>query len=506
MNAPTLDFKLERMVQGKVKLRMHEQNKYNHVHKYVQEGGNFHALCLKLECSERTARRMIAGYRSEGESFFIHGNRGKSPGSAIPDQVKKLIIATYQNPIYQGANIAHFHELLQRLHPEIPSVSLSSLRNIFKEADILSPKAHRHTKKEHRKKMKERDRIKNSSIHEELVEVTQKLGAPLEKEPHPSREKSRYAGELVFMDASPHPWFGEELPPCNLHAAIDDATGSVVGGYFNEQETLDGYYHVTAQILGGYGIPYRIQTDRRTVFEYVHLTKPSTEKDTATQFGYACKTLGIDLRTTSCAQHQGKIERLFGTFQSRLVIELRIAGITTIKGANEFLRSYLPQYNQQFAVPLDEYTKNAFETKPTKEEINKTLAVLSQRTVNAGSCIRYQNKTYRFIDENRNIVPIKRMTMVTVIKALDGNLYAACGESTFALRELLPHQPYSKELDLSVQTPPKKEKLYIPDMEHPWRKGKFAAYERQRWQEVYSFDEVCYTTERIYESDLNGSF
>lgn len=68
------------------------------------------------------------------------------------------------------------------------------------------------------------------------------------------------------MDASLHPWFGREKS--QLHIAVDDATGDIVGAYFDAQETLNGYYHVLEQILKTYGIPYMFYTDRRTVFEY----------------------------------------------------------------------------------------------------------------------------------------------------------------------------------------------------------------------------------------------
>lgn len=81
---------------------------------------------------------------------------------------------------------------------------------------------------------------------------------------HPERPRKRYAGELVQMDASCEHWFGTQK--ATLHAAIDDQSGNVVGGYFAQQETLSGYYHVFAQILRNYGAPAEFLTDRRTVF------------------------------------------------------------------------------------------------------------------------------------------------------------------------------------------------------------------------------------------------
>ncbi len=110
------------------------------------------------------------------------------------------------------------------------------------------------------------------------------------------------------MDASPHIWFGNEVT--HLHLAIDDATGKIVGGYFDTQETLNTYYHVLYQILVTYGIPYQFLTDRRTVFEYKRKNVSSDEKDTYTQFSYACSQLGIDIESSSVPQAKGRVECL----------------------------------------------------------------------------------------------------------------------------------------------------------------------------------------------------
>lgn len=104
---------------------------------------------------------------------------------------------------------------------------------------------------------------------------------------------------MIQMDASVHNWFGNIKT--QLHIAVDDATGAIVGAYFDSQETLHGYYNVLHQILTTYGVPYKFLTDKRTVFEYKQKKSPSVEEDTFTQFGYACNQLGIEIQTTSIA-------------------------------------------------------------------------------------------------------------------------------------------------------------------------------------------------------------
>ena len=109
-------------------------------------------------------------------------------------------------------------------------------------------------------------------------------------------------------------WFGG-VKTC-LHLAIDKATSTIVGAWFDKHETLNGYYHIFYQILTKYGIPYKFLTDNRTVFNYMSLNpnKRTIDKDVLTQYWYACKQLGIELETTSVSQAKGLIERTNGTF------------------------------------------------------------------------------------------------------------------------------------------------------------------------------------------------
>lgn len=131
---------------------------------------------------------------------------------------------------------------------------------------------------------------------------------------HPRCEKSKYFGEVIEQDGSIHLWFGEKKT-C-LHLAIYKATSTIVGVYFDNQETLNGYYHVFYQILTNYGIPYKFITDNRTVFNYMSLNpdKRTSYKDVLTQYGYTCKQLGVELETSSVSQAKGLIERTNGTF------------------------------------------------------------------------------------------------------------------------------------------------------------------------------------------------
>lgn len=101
--------------------------------------------------------------------------------------------------------------------------------------------------------------------------------------------------------------------------------------------------------------------------------------------------LGINLQTTSIAKKKGRIERLWNTLQSRLSVEMRIAGINSIEKANLFILDYCKWFNEQFALPINN-TKNMFENQPSIEKINYTLAILTPRVFDGGCSIKYQNK------------------------------------------------------------------------------------------------------------------
>lgn len=467
----------------KVILTMNEEFAYQHVKRFVQQGGNFNALCLKLNCSKRTVHRKIAGYKENGRAFFRHGNHDYKPTSTIPIDVRNQILNLY-NRHYFDANFKHFHELLERNHPDIPSLSISSLRNIFRQEDVLSPKAWRRTKKALRLKDNTVDSSQPVSLEYPSVSI----------DPHPRREKSRYTGECVYMDASIHRWFAGEKTA--LHAAIDDASGAVLAAWFAPQETLRGYYQVLAKILRTYGIPYLFHTDKRTVFEYKRKGTVCLELDASTQFSYACKTLGIDIHTTTCAQAQGKIERLFGTLQSRLIVELRLKNVTTIEQANEALISYIPIYNKTFA-PHFKSIPSTFETQPSEEEINLTLAVLSSRVVDLGHCISYNKQYFRFLDDAGNRISLAPKQKVQVIRALDDQLFASCKDSVFALEPVAKHKAHSPVLDAPV-CKDKVETIYVPSLLHPWKQGRFEAYAIDYRRETYSFEELAYTTENFF--------
>lgn len=446
---------------------MNELRKYEVIKKLVDENGNKNRAAMTLNITKRQVNRLINAYKEKGKTAFIHGNQGRKPATTIPDDTRMRIIDLYQNKYYD-ANFTHFAELLAS-HEQI-HVSVGTVASILEAEYILSPKVTKAKKKRITKELRQkqdaaRTQKEKDKIQKNIVAV---------EDAHTRRPRCAYFGELEQMDATPYEWVPGQI--WHLHLAIDDATGRITGAWFDMQETLNGYYHVFRQILTSYGIPYKFLTDKRTVFTYKKKNSPSLDEDTYTQFAYTCKQLGVELESSSVPQAKGRVERLNQTLQSRLPVELRLAGITTIDAANEFLNSYIKKFNGKFALPLNDI-KSVFENQPSDEKINLILAVLDERTVDSGHCIQFEKQYYRMLDAHGHQIHYRKGTKVMVIKAFDGNLFCCVNDrDIYALEAIPQHEEKSKDLDADyAQAKPKKK--YIPPMNHPWRRyafGKFA--------------------------------
>ncbi|TMR59162.1 transposase, partial [Streptococcus pseudopneumoniae] len=227
------------------------------------------------------------------------------------------------------------------------------------------------------------------------------------------------------------------------HLAIDDASGNILGAYFDKKENLNAYYHVLEQILANHGIPLQIKTDKRTVFTYQASNSKKMEDDTHTQFGYACHQLGILLETTAIPQTKGRVERLNQALQSRLPIELERNNIHTSEEANTFLLSYIQTFNEQFG---NKTKLSVFEVAPKPSERNLILARLAERVVDRRHHIRFQNRCYIPVEQGKEVY-FSRKTKAFVIKEVDGDIYLNIADKICHTKELLVHELYSKNFE-----------------------------------------------------------
>lgn len=271
-----------------------------------------------LGVTERHVWRMLAAYRRDGAAAVAHGNRGRASPRALDAELRARVIALARGR-YAHCNHQHLSELLAER--EGITLSRSSLRRTLLDAGVGSPRPRRAPK--HRSR----------------------------------RDRMPQEGLLLQIDGSRHRWLGEDRPFLTLVGAIDDATGTVPSALFREQEDAHGYFLLLERIVTApcYGRPVAVYRDRHGIFER-STAEPETVaeqlagKREPTQFGRLLEELGIRAIPARSPQAKGRIERLWETFQDRLVAELVLAGARTIDEATAVLGSFLPRFNARFAV------------------------------------------------------------------------------------------------------------------------------------------------------------
>ncbi len=457
---------------------MDQREKYEIIKKLIGTDGNKHAAALRCGCTVRTINRLIRLFHDKGESAFIHGNTGRLPVNY--KGLEDTIVALFTGDQYEGCNVLHFCELLKK-HENIV-VSEGYVRSVLKGHSLLSPKAQRRTKQVLRKLLREEQVLQrlNPMKKEQLVRLEAEKVYPMS---HPTRSRCKYMGEMLQVDASRHRWFGNSQT--QLHLAIDDATGAILGAFFDREETLKGYYHMLKQILSTYGIPHTLRTDRRTVFTYQLKKNAGMADDTYTQFGFACSQLGISIESSSVPEFKGRVERSFQTLQSRLIIEMRLASVSTLEQANVFLKTYIPIFNSTFAV-IDGIP-SCFDPPPTDLQLLHTLVVHDKRTINTGNCFSLNNTQQRPLDATGKPRLLPKGTKVGIIKTLDGSYFCSFKDEIFAIEEVPRNKSYSLAVDYDCDAPKPRKKPNIPPPWHPWRIGSISKYKEARDLKVSNF-------------------
>lgn len=450
----------------KVLLRMNEYEKYDLVKQCVDNNGNKNHYALKLGISVRQLNRLIKILKDEGKRGFIHGNRSRKPINKHSDDFVKTIIAVIKekylekNKNYTIANFTHLVDLL--LEYEKIKIDYSSLYRMLMDNGIRSPRIRKST----RKRIKKEEILRNKKILCEEKDIDSIVNHQLSiEDAHPTKKRALLFGEELQMDACSKTWSDGFF--AHLHLAIDNATGMVVGGYFDNQETLNGYYNITKQFLEKYGVPHSIKTDKRTVFIYDSLTKKEDENNTLIQYAYAAKHLGIQLICSSVPQFKALVERANQTFEDRLSVELKLNNIKNLEEANFYLiNTFIPNFNKKFA--LDYKTLNSAFQKIDKDMVKYYLAVLSRKKINSGCTISYKSKTYILLNEKDERMLFLKGTSCMVIKTLNNELYCNVDNEIYIMQEfdctkeyLYPYQETSFNKH--------EKKKYIPPMDHPWR-------------------------------------
>ncbi len=224
-----------------------------------------------------------------------------------------------------------------------------------------------------------------------------------------------------------------------MWGAIDDATGTVYA-LFREQEDAHGYFLLLEEVIKSKGIPLALYSDRHSIFQVSPkasetLEEQLTGKVEPTQFGRALEELGIRAIFARSPQAKGRIERLWGTFQSRLVSELRLAGVSTLEEANKFLRTFLLRFNSRFGVPPAEEGL-AYRRPDPSQPLKGVICFKYLRTVAADNTISFGGHTLQLLPDLHRVSYTH--AIVEVQERLDGSLVVVYQGQVIATKEAPP--------------------------------------------------------------------
>jgi transposase len=314
------------------------------------------SAAVLLGISERQCYRIKGRVRKHGAKGVIHGNRGRCCKRKVKEKTVSRVVALARGK-YQGFNDHHLTEKLKE-HEQI-ELSREKIRRILRSHGIATPRKRRASK-------------------------------------HRSRRDRRMAeGMMLQVDGSPHDWLQGRGPRLCLIGAIDDATGKVPGAFFAQAESSWGYLRLFCEIFKRHGLPQSIYSDRHSVFWTDR--EPTVEeqlinKRPLTEVGRALDELGVTLILAGSPQAKGRIQRLWGTFQDRLVSELRLAKAKTLEQSQAVLDGYLLEHNRKFSNPTQ--AQPAWR-KASAQQIEQALCFKEKRTVANDNTITFDGVIFQ---------------------------------------------------------------------------------------------------------------
>ena len=402
-----------------------------------------------LHVSYRQAKRLWKRYRNEGAAGLKHRSAGRPSNhthdSKFRKQVLQLVREKYSGPVGErfGPTLAAEHLDSEDGLP----VNAETLRQ-WMLAEGLWSRARK--RRQHRRR----------------------------------RERKEHWGELVQMDGSFHDWLEERGPEGCLIDMADDATNRTLAS-MGKEETIWAVADTLRAWIELYGVPLALYVDWKNLYK-----RPATVKEQLrgeepiTQFGRMCKKLGIEIIAANSPQAKGRIERIHGIHQDRLVKKLRRKEISSYEQANVFLKNeYLPEHNRRFARPParpEDYHRRA----PRATEWDRIFRLESPRTIYNDWVVRYENRYFQLERQSWNYAPAR--SQVLVCESRHGKISIEYRGRELEWREIpapakpfeLPVQPAQK-----LRGPTAKRK-WVPPADHPWRKAILRGAEQKAAREA----------------------
>lgn len=401
-----------------------------------------------LGLSGRQVKRLKAAYRRDGPAALVHGNAGRAAWNAVSAEARGRVVELARGK-YAGLNWQHLTEKLAEV--EALPLGRETVRRILLAAGLTSPRPRR---------------------------------APTHRS---RRERMPREGLLLQADGSRHRWLGPERPYLTLIGAIDDATGTVPWALFRAQEDAHGYLLLLREIARAKGIPVALYVDRHGIFKKSRRDPLTVEEELAgrrlpTQVGRALEELAIRPIFALSPQAKGRVERLWGTLQGRLVAELRLAGAATLDEANPVLWAFLADFNARFGVPPADPAP-AWRPWPAHLDPARVFCFKYERVVRADNTVHFAGRQLQ-LQASAERASWAR-ARVEVHERLDGSLAVAYRGATILTTPAPPDAPTLRARaesrpgagpprepapppDPPAPAGPARSRVPAPD--HPWRR------------------------------------
>ena len=397
----------------------------------------------ELDLGERQIRRLLKRLATEGDKAVIHALRGRPSNRKLSEEVRQKVVAILSLPEWRGfgPTLASYH--LAKDHGL--KVKREALRQIMTQAGLWRPNK-------------------------------QKI-----KDVHVWRPRRSCRGELVQWDTSEHDWLEGRGEKLYLISRIDDATSELLARFVRSDSTGENM-RLLRTYLERNGRPVALYTDKASLFH----TAPKVGRDAKalpsqeqkemppTQIGRALQELQIVWIAAHSPQAKGRVERNFGTAQDRLVKGMRLAGITTLEQANQYLeQEYLPWWNQNLTV-VPASAANAHRALGPGHDLSSSLSHVEQRQVLPDYTFRNDGKRYRILP--RCIQPGMRDGKIRVELRLDGSMAVRFRETWLEVEEFQTPQPKAS----SATKPLAKAKVTTAERTKAWRDSSRKLFQNRR--------------------------
>lgn len=386
----------------------------------------------QLHISVRQVRRLKQRFKEDNPLSIVHLGRGRESNRKLKEIFVKKIVKLLKK-FYTGFGPTLATEKLWERNKI--KISDESIRAIMVKNDLWKARV-RKSNKQHREWRPRRDNY----------------------------------GTMVQYDGSYHRWFGDLMPECCLLLAVDDATGKIVRAWFDYHEGIKPTFAFWQAYILENGKPTSIYLDKFSTYKVNHKSAEDN-KELVTQFQRACQDLGIQLITAHSPEAKGRVERMFGTLQDRLVKEFKLQGITDINTANKFLKEkYIATFNEKFAVvPAKRGDLHRPLTATDTKQLPSIFAKHFERVVMNDFTLQFDNKYFQLEAQQPTVVC--RKDTILIEEHLDGGIKLKLRKKELKYH-LLPKRP-KKEFKLKIPALTTGKPTYVPPANHPWRRYQF---------------------------------